>query len=175
MQKQLTPHIHAEVIRKNIHKFIYKDGDLLWSGDFGPRARKHSVAGSIDTHGYLQIKLQGKCVLAHRIIWLMHNPDSLLPDQIDHEDRNRLNNKIENLRASNNTLNQHNASIRIDNKSGCTGVNMLKSGKWQARISLNKTRMYLGTFDTLFKATDAYNCAKEKYHSYDDNVVKLTN
>jgi hypothetical protein len=157
----MKPHKHAEIIKASLHKFWYFEGNLYWSENFGSRAKKGSLVGSIDGSGYLQVKLNGKPVLVHRIIWIMHN-DSY-PDQIDHIDRNRKNNRIENLRAANNTLNQHNTSMRKDNSTGVTGVHY-KNERYQARIQSNGVRIQLGTFDTLDEAANAYRIGKEKYH-----------
>jgi hypothetical protein len=154
-------HKHADLIYANIHKFIYDDGELLWSDNFHHRAKKGGVAGSIDTHGYRHVRINGTNVRVHRIIWAMHNKS--IPEQIDHINRDRADNRIENLRASNNMLNQHNASKRKDNISGCTGV-IKKNGKWQSRISFNKKRIHLGTFESFDQAKTAYLIAKEKYH-----------
>lgn len=85
------------------------------------------------------------------------------PEQLDHIDRNRQNNKIENLRAATNTTNQHNASTRKDNTSGCTGVHK-KNGKWQARIASFGKRIHLGVFELKQDAINAYKKAKEIHH-----------
>ena len=158
-----VPHVHAEVIKENTHRFLYipETGQLVWADNYGPRARKGVVIGSIDSSGYRQVKLSKKSVLVHRIIWLMFNGS--YPEQIDHINRIRTDNRIENLRAATNTTNQHNLSIRIDNKTGVTGVNMVYE-KYQARIGVNGRRIYLGIFDSLSEAADAYKNAKEKYH-----------
>ena len=158
----MKPHKHAELIKAHIHRFFYEDGELKWKENYGPRARKGCIVGSADSSGYLQVKL-GKPVLVHRIIWFMFNND--LPDQIDHIDRNRMNNRIENLRASNNMKNQHNSSVRKDNKTGCPGVNVNTNGKYQARISVNGKRINLGSHVNLKNAVDAYIAAKEIYHA----------
>jgi len=158
-----VPHVHAEVIKANVSRFHYVDGDLVWADNYGPRARKGGRAGSVDTHGYLQIKLDGIMVLAHRIIWFMFN--GTFPDQVDHIDRNRRNNRKWNLRASDNTRNQHNASIRVDCTTGSTGVTSRPNGKFEARIAAFGKRHYLGLFDTLADASQAYKIAKEKYHA----------
>ena len=157
----MTPHKHAALIKANLHRFIYRNGELLWADNFGPRARKGCVAGSTDTHGYRQVNLCSKSLFIHRIVWVMHNAS--LPEQIDHINRNRQDNRIENLRASNNMLNQHNASKRRDNTSGCVGVNQ-RDNRWHARISCNKKRIHLGVFDTFEQAKQAYLIAKDKYH-----------
>jgi hypothetical protein len=64
-------------------------------GEEGVRASPGS--GTITRHGYRQIKMDGKYVFEHRIIWERIN--GLIPNGmfIHHKDENRLNNDISNL------------------------------------------------------------------------------
>ena len=67
------------------------------------------VNGWIDNTGYVKIKLNGRTYRLHRILakHFIPNPDDL--PQVDHIDRNSLNNSLENLRwisASNNGRNR---------------------------------------------------------------------
>lgn len=155
----MKPHKHAELIKANLHKFVFIGSSLCWSGNFGPRARAGMPVGSTDSSGYLQVKLGGFIIFVHRVVWLMYN-DSW-PEQIDHIDRNRKNNVIENLRASNNSLNQHNASKRKDNTTGQAGVHC-RDERYVARLSFNKKRHQIGTYKTLEEASSAYLKFKEK-------------
>lgn len=62
-------------------------------------AKVGKPAGGHDVHGYAVCKIDGRFYKAHRIIYTMHYgtiPPTLV---IDHIDRNKLNNKIDNLRA----------------------------------------------------------------------------
>lgn len=160
-------HKHADLIKANLYRFEYQceTGKLFWK--YGQR--RGLEAGWLDSSGYLQVKIDGKCVLVHRIIWTMFaevTPEMpLYPEQIDHINRIRTDNRIENLRSSTNTKNQHNASIRKDNTTGCAGV-IFRNGKYQARISVNGERKHLGTFVNIKDAADAYKQAKETYHGY---------
>jgi hypothetical protein len=58
-----------------------------------------------------------------------------------------------------------NRRLRSDNTSGYKGVFRLSStGKWQARITVDKRRVHLGTFDDPETAYSAYKKAARKYH-----------
>jgi len=63
--------------------------------------KKHgSIAGSRTSKvgGYYQVNIDCSPALAHRIVWILNNK-SIDPDLlVDHIDRNKLNNKISNLR-----------------------------------------------------------------------------
>lgn len=96
----------------------------------------------------------------HRII--AHAPVGM---EVDHIDRNTLNNRRENLRVCTNSENQRNRTIQKNNTSGAKGVNQCKSsGKWVARIMIFGKSIYLGQFDELEDADTAYREASERYH-----------
>ena len=159
----MKPRKHCELIKANIHRLKYDDSamGLIWV-----HPRKFSLvgvrAGSIDSSGHIQIKIKGTLVFAHQIVWLMFNDD--LPDQIDHINRIKTDNRITNLRAANSLINAQNAGMRLDNTSGYPGVTW-KNGKWHSRISCNRKRIHLGCFPNKEDAITAYRTAKETYHA----------
>ena len=125
--------------------FDYSDGNLIWRVD-KHRSKKGTIAGSKDTKGYMQIKINQKVYRLHRLIWLWHGKE--LPEQLDHIDRNPLNNRIENLRAATQSQNQWNTT-KADNG----GVSFHKaSNKWRARIKIDNKEIYLGIFPTTEEA-----------------------
>lgn len=64
---------------------------------------------------------------------------------IDHKNRNRLDNRENNLRISNRSLNAHNSPIRSNNTSEVTGVSFVKwCNLWRAYIAWNSKRIELG-------------------------------
>jgi hypothetical protein len=79
--------------------------------------------------------------------------------QIDHIDRNPLNNCIFNLRAVTNQQNQFNK----DAKGYCWNKN---NSKWQSYIYLNHAPIHLGFFEKEEDARQAYLDAKKIYHVY---------
>lgn len=120
-------------------------------------------AGSASAGGYVELSIDGEAYLAHRIIWLMVHGE--WPDIIDHIDRDRLNNRLSNLRNVGDTENARNASMRSHNSSGATGVYWGRQNKkWIAQIVVNRKTIYLGGFDTVPAASAAYQAAKIKYH-----------
>lgn len=106
--------------------------------------------------GYPGCRLKGKHAKVHRILI----PDS---DCVDHIDRNRANNRRDNLRACSKTENLWNVGVRVDNSTGVRGVN-LNDGMFVARISVHGKRLYLGRFDSLEAAAEARRLAELKYH-----------
>ena len=115
------------------------------------------------TNGHIQICIDYKRYYAHRLAWFYHY-GTWPPDQIDHIDRNGLNNKIDNLRLASNRENMCN--IRKTNvPNGLPkGVFRLPSGNFAAKISLPSKQLYLGSFTTAQEAGEAYEQATIKYH-----------
>ena len=83
----------------------------------------------------------------------------------DHEDRNELNNRKENLRPRTRSENRINSNIRSDNTSGVTGVSFHKSDKkWWVRISIDKRETLIGRYDAKEEAIIARLKAEKKYY-----------
>lgn len=92
----------------------------------------------------------------------------VLPDkvgfEIDHKDRDSLNNQKENLRYATFAQNQANKGLRFDNMSGAKGVCWHPgAGKWMARLNINKRAIYLGVFSDKASAIAAYNKAAKEH------------
>ena len=120
--------------------------------------------GYLDKDGYLIITIKCKHYRAHRLAWL-YMTGSWPVNQIDHIDRNRINNIFENLRDVTNTQNHWNEGYSKNNTSGYKGVYWYKPyKKWKAQISVNGKHIHLGYFDIPEEAAKAYREAKEKYH-----------
>lgn len=74
---------------------------------------------------------------------------------VDHADRNPLNNQRSNLRDIGRSGQQQNRHDFKNNTSGYKGVSFHR-GKWQARIRIDGTLIYLGRFDTIELGAKAY-------------------
>lgn len=109
-------------------------------------------------YGYGQSK--GIYVLLHRFIM---EPENGL--QIDHINRDGLDNRRENLRIVTNAENQINKAT--NNSSGYRGVWLCKdkfrSKCWSASITISGKRIKLGRYSTAKEAAIAYNEAATKY------------
>lgn len=76
--------------------------------------------------------------------------------QIDHIDRNGLNNQRNNLRLVTNSFNGQNV-IRKDNKSGYKGVTWFpNTRKWRAAITFNKKTITIGYSISIYHAAKMY-------------------
>lgn len=70
----------------------------------------------------------------------------------------------ENCRWASRSMQSYNQRRRYDNTSGRTGVNFVKrTGKWQARISVDNKRIFLGLFSVYEDAVVAREAAELRY------------
>lgn len=144
--------------------FEYRDGVLYWKtrpSHHFKRPADHATfiaksagkkAGRRAVDGYIAIKFRlgghGVCISAHRIVWVMHYgqwPEK----QIDHINRIRDDNRIENLREVTATENRKNsARCRVFPyvlNGNCSG--------FSAQVKVGERNIHLGVFDT---AEDAH-------------------
>jgi len=86
----------------------YRDGMLYWKVLVKTNMPIGSRAGTKNSKGYRHVVIDKTRYLEHRLIWIWHNGNIVSDLVIDHIDRNKENNKIENLRALTNSQNLHN-------------------------------------------------------------------
>ena len=115
------------------------------------------IAGAISpVTGYRAIELCQNSYQSSRLAWLYvygEWPDTIL----DHENRIRHDDRIDNLRKFSRVLNSINRGIDHRNTSGYRGVSWSTSKqKWVAQTSLNKKKIWLGTYPTRELAFQAY-------------------
>lgn len=118
---------------------------------------------STDTGGYKYFALycdgEYKNYLVHRVVGFVYLVFNINDPkiQIDHVDRNRSNNNINNLRLSDPFANSQNT-----NAIGCSWDKTAQ--KWKAEICVNHKSIYLGLFINKEDAHQAYLDAKKIYH-----------
>lgn len=83
--------------------------------------------------------------------------------ETDHINRNRLDNRKENLREVTRQENMKNKSMYKSNSSGHKGVKWNKNlNKWQVQITVDKKRIHLGVFEDIQSAIFARKQAELK-------------
>jgi hypothetical protein len=95
--------------------------------------------------------------------------------EIDHIDRNRLNNIWSNLRECTSSENKANRTKQSNNTSGYKGVSWHKrANKFRAKIQFQKKPIHIGLFTSAEEAAAAYNTkAKELYGEFANiNIIK---
>ena len=141
----------------------YKDGRLFWVKAPSKRIGAGSRAGTLKPTGYRQIKILGKNYLEHHLVWYLHT--GLWPtSDIDHINRKRDDNRIENLRQVNHQFNALNNAAK--------GFYFDKDKKkYMAYIRIDGKLKNLGRYDTAEKAKNAHKKEKEKWFAENKNKL----
>lgn len=127
----------------------------------GKNAGKRAFT-SLNTNGYYQGKMHGRNLLAHRVIFLY--VAGYIPDQIDHDNRIRTDNRWINLIESNYTKNMQNKTAYATNSSGMSGVTYDRDAQIRrVRINANGLRIHLGRFTSYDEAAAARLSAEQQY------------
>jgi hypothetical protein len=165
-----------ETVRKFLD-YNQETGQLTWK----PRERRwftstHQCNAFNSKHAYKEAftayndrkrkvragKLLGQTYLAHHIIWLWKTGE--WPSTgMDHKDGNPENNRWDNLAEAPQSINNKNARLRSDNKSGTHGVYQTQSGNYIVGIGVNGKWVTLGTFQTKEQAVLVRKQAEQKF------------
>lgn len=112
-----------ELLAYITNHFYYDENTGLISRD----DRKNSN-GSLDKDGYLIIKIKGTQIKAHRLAWFLYY-GNFPKNEIDHKNRNRTDNRIQNLRDVSRQENILNTAKIINKDTGVVGIYLDKSTK----------------------------------------------
>lgn len=136
--------LKTELTAERLRELLHYDPE---TGVFTRRTGgwRGKAAGNVrPPHGYRYIHVAGRQYRAARLAWL-YMTGSWPVKQIDHRDRNRLNDAWQNLRQCTNAENSWNRGKRSDNTSGFVGVTWNKKRRsWQAQIKVNGKNRVLG-------------------------------
>ncbi len=94
---------------EELFSYCEETGSLIRIKTTGWRSKAGQVAGSVNRDGYLRVRVNRVEYMVHRLIWKLVTKEDIPEGYIlDHIDRDRQNNRIENLRLSDAKLNQNN-------------------------------------------------------------------
>lgn len=142
------------------HHFTTKKAMITFNNNIAGKE-----AGSLNKDGYkiIPITFNGKKhnLKAHRVIWYMLNKE--VPYIIDHINRNRGDNRIENLRNVSYWENRLNSSV-------FKGASFdKKQQQWVARYRQGKKYLHLGYFNSEWEAIQAYRAKVLEHRGVDLN------
>ena len=143
------------------------DGVLIWIRDGlskGIQAGDPIYCG-LQSNGYMVCRTSTKprrTLKAHHLVWYFTHGEwpSL---QVDHIDNNRANNEPSNLRLATKTQNMQNRKP-TKSRDLPKGVLRVYKGNYAAIIRCNNQRRYLGYFQTVEDAAQAYEQASLSLH-----------
>ena len=143
--------------------FEYQEGSLVRRISVTSNAKKGAIAGCFSKDGYGRVNVDGRQYLIHRIIFMLCHGEC--PEELDHIDGNRSNNRIENLRAASRGENQYNTSRQKNSTTGYKGVTLhKKSGMFHAKIRASGVHKYIGSYGTAEEAYAAYCAVAKELH-----------
>ncbi len=184
---QVYKNYPSQAEAQKLFSYCSDTGNLHWKKAPTASVKVGSVAGGIHINhdGYTRVTLSGRKLYASALIWIYHNGEIPYGVTVDHRDRNRQNNRIENLRllpALKQTYNQDHL--------GFTKREFKTKTTWEAYISApasgfklhtdgkrrSKTR-WLGSFQTALQARLAYERATVERDTEinDTRLTKLIN
>lgn len=156
---KLTQDILKSIINYNEHTGIF-----TW---LKPTGRRISVGDTPKTpstpNKYMRIGIFNIRYPAHRLAFLYM--EGYLPEnEVDHINRNKLDNRWANLREVGRSCNVRNRDLSPLNKSGVKGVSYDKyRNKWTVRLRYNNKYKYFGRYINFSDAVMARYHAEKKY------------
>ena len=130
------------------------------------KALAGAVAGTKNSNGHLQISINSRLYLAHRLAWVWMT--GAWPEgSIDHINGIRDDNRWGNLRDVDDFLNAQNQRTAHSNSaSGLLGVHFdPRIKKFRAQINISGKRVALGVHETSEAAFATYLEAKKRHHA----------
>jgi hypothetical protein len=163
--RHIKPLPSVETLKKYL-KYDPETGIISWREGL-PYAKQRPAgapAGTMSKGGYLRTTVGSRMYANNRIAWKMHygvDPIGV----VDHEDGNKLNNRIKNLRDTTQVGNVCNAVRRSDNTTGYKGVVFCKAtGRFTYNLHVGGVRVAKRYFATPEAANDHVRSLREKMH-----------
>lgn len=166
MDEHILPSPHE--LRQRL-RYEPQTGKLYWlplspadadAARFNAKHAGREAFTHIGAAGYRRGGFHGHQYTAHRVIWaLVHG--EWPPEDIDHINGDRADNRIENLRAVSRGENGRNRGRDRRNASGVTGVfHLAPDDVWVAHITVDRKRKHIGRFKDRDEAIRARQAAE---------------
>ena len=123
------------------------------------RTDRRNSNGSLDKDGYLIYKIKSKQIKSHRLAWYLYY--GKFPEkEIDHIDRDKLNNSKNNLREATRRQNVNNINRKKNKETGLFGVYIDKTKglkkKFATKVNKKTYRFYTKEQAIKFKQNHGY-------------------
>lgn len=148
---------------RSLFDYNHEVGSLVWKNSPNARTPAGSELGCVAKNGYVVTLINRKNYQVHRLVWAYFNNET--PKMLDHINRDKQDNRIENLRPCSNVENGRNMGISKNNKTGKKGVSWCsRSEKYQVTCRVLGKKKWLGYFIDLDEAAKAYELYAAKLH-----------
>ena len=161
--------------------FVYRDGRIYRRTPTGEMVLVPDKCNSPDGYCIVYTGYKRRSMKYHRLLWLLLKGDIPVGMEMDHINRDRIDNRIENLRLVTRSQNMMNRNkVHKNSRSPYKGVCLrtkIRNGKiyqfWEAYISINGKHTYIGQAPTDVEAHALYLAkAKEIQKEYMPNNLK---
>lgn len=146
---------YKTIVTAKGHKILVDESDY-------ELVSQYSWNSNATGYAYAYVKGSGRknrqTITMHRL--LMGFPEKM---RVDHKNRNKLDNRRDNLRVCNNSQNLGN-SIGYSKKSKFKGLDLLPGGKWRARINVGGKSIHLGVAESEAEAAAIYDEAAKRHY-----------
>lgn len=159
--KSINPN---NLTQEKLKQLIHYDPD---TGTITANMPRHGInsgdeLGYVANTGYRVVCLGSKRFLAHRLAWFYMN--GYFPEQIDHINHIRTDNRWVNLREVSDATNKLNTGLSKNSKTKFNGVSFIRTlNKYRAYIMIDRKHIHLGVYKTLEEAIQARQEANVKY------------
>lgn len=158
-QKRLKELFHYDLETGVFTRLVSKQGYNCKAG---------SIAGCMDSRGYLCINVDGFQYKAHSLA--IYYVTGIFPEYVDHINHIKSDNRYKNIRSVTAQENQRNQLKNKNNTSGINGVCWAKEiNKWRARIVVNGKTLSLGCFIDIDDAAKARKEAEIRYNFHENH------
>lgn len=123
----------------------------MWNGKYAGKP----AFTSRDPRGYLRGAVRGLNLYAHRAA-VAYVTGEWPPDEVDHINRDKSDNRLKNLRAASHRENRLNTD---DCDRPHRGIYQMPNGRWRVQIKRQGQSLHLGTYDSLDDALEARSAA----------------
>ena len=132
---------------------------------YAKRGTKNKTPYAVRNFSYTSSNSHRVTLKMHNVIWEYHNRPISEGLEIDHQNRNGLDNQKENFRLATRAQQLQNQGVKNTNTSGFIGVSFNKGrGKpYIAQIQVNGIKLSLGYFDDPIEAAHVRDEAAVKY------------
>ena len=163
-KKPNEENLNQDLLRQFLH-YDPQTGVFTWITYRNARIEYGTTAGCVGKTGYRRIRILGKPYRASRLAFL-YMIGEWPTQEVDHINRNRDDNRWDNLRDVSRSENQKNksriprptatGSLHTMRRSGGMGVSWhSKSRKWRASINIDSKKKWIGEFNEQIDAIKA--------------------
>ncbi|HKY44903.1 MAG TPA: HNH endonuclease [Pyrinomonadaceae bacterium] len=152
-------HILTQSRLQELLHYDPETGVFCWKVNRRGKAKAGTTAGTI-SEGYVLIRIDGTAYRANRLAFL-YMTGKWPPNNSDHENIDRGDNRWINLRPA--TTAQNNANVRKRSAVGFKGVSIARE-KFRSQIKADGKLKHLGYFPDAVAAAKAYDAAAIEYH-----------